>query len=280
MLSYRHGFHAGNHADVLKHLLLQRILLHLSKKNSPFCCIDTHAGAGGYSLNHAYALKNKEFETGIAKLWRRHDLPKCLAEYVQLIKSFNRDQKLSFYPGSPLLMQRYLRGKDRLFLYELHNTEIQLLKTIIKNDRHISIVHDDGLVSSLKILPPVERRGLVFIDPAYELKSEYALVLKTLKAMHQRFATGIYALWYPVIERERIDQLEKMLKTSGISNIQLYELGIALDNGEAGMTASGMIIVNPPWTLSAEMRPELAWLAGVLAANGSGRFRVEQLVAE
>lgn len=280
MLSYRHGFHAGNFADVLKHLVLQRILVHLGKKTAPFCCIDTHAGSGGYALTHAYALKNKEFENGIGKLWRRQDLPDSIAEYVNLIRKFNRDLKLSYYPGSPLIMQRYLRGKDRMFLYELHNTEIKLLSSAIKPDKHILIAHADGFQAGLKALPPIERRGLVFIDPAYELKSDYAQVVTSLKNMHQRFATGTYALWYPVIERDRNHSLERAIANCGIKNIQLFELGITEDGNHQGMSASGVIVVNPPWTLSAEMRIALPWLAEVLGVAGAGHFRAEQLVAE
>lgn len=280
MLSYRHAFHAGNHADVLKHLLLQRIMLHLGKKPTPFCCIDTHAGAGGYRLTTPYALKNKEFETGVAKLWRRNDLPAPLADYLQLIKSFNREPKLNFYPGSPLIMQRYLRPKDRLFLYELHGTEIQILNETIKADRHIQIFHDDGLSHCVKLLPPSERRGLIFIDPSYEIKQDYTDVIRAIKTMHQRFATGIYALWYPVIDRARIDHFERAFKSSGIKNIQLFELTLTEDTHNQGMTGSGMIIINPPWTLAADLQLALPWLVSALSPSGNGNYRIDQLVAE
>lgn len=281
MLSYRHAFHAGNHADVLKHLILQRILVHLHKKPAPFCSIDTHAGAGSYALNEGYALKNKEFDTGIGKLWKRKDAPGCVAEYLDLIKSFNPNRKLGYYPGSPLIMQRYLREKDRLLLFELHNTEITLLRKRIKSNRHIQINHADGLQGGLKMLPPLERRGLIFIDPAYELKGDYTQVVKSLHAMYQRFATGTYALWFPVITRERCEQLERTVKHSGIKNCQLFELGIAADGHFEGMTASCMLVINPPWTLAAEMRIALPWLAESLALEeGAGQYRSIQLVAE
>jgi 23S rRNA (adenine2030-N6)-methyltransferase len=281
MLSYRHAFHAGNHADVLKHLILVRIMAHLSKKEAPFCCIDTHAGAGGYSLNKAYAQKNKEYETGISKLWQRKDIPACAEDYIYLVKAFNNNQpQLNFYPGSPLFIQKFLRVKDRLFLYELHNTEINLLKSAIHADRHILIEHADGLQSAIKMLPPSERRGLVLIDPAYEVKSDYTEVIKSLKTMYQRFSTGTYALWYPVVERERIQSLEKSIKNSGIKNCQLFELGIVPDHSRPGMTASGMIVINPPWTLLTEMRTALPWLTAQLGNPGAGFFRIEQLTPE
>ncbi len=154
MLSYRHSFHAGNFADVLKHLILQRILAHLRLKDAPFCCIDTHAGAGGYDLNHSYALKNKEFESGIGKLWQRNDLPVCILPYIGCVKAFNQGEKLSNYPGSPLLIQSHLRSKDRLFLFELHITDLAHLTQAVKNDQRIKVVQADGLQDSLKLLPP------------------------------------------------------------------------------------------------------------------------------
>ena len=280
MLSYRHSFHAGNFADVLKHLILIKILEYLGKKDKPFCCIDTHAGPGIYALNEDYALKNKEFENGIAKLWLRNDLPESLAADVDLIKSFNGKDHLSRYPGSPLIIKQFLRNQDRLFLYELHSTEIQLLSDTVGKDRRIKIFHEDGLKNAVGLLPPIEHRGLVLIDPSYEIKSDYPLVIETLIQLHKRFATGTYALWYPVVERSRNKHLEKALKTSGLKNVQLFELGIKTDTHELGMTASGMIVVNPPWTLAAEMRLALPWLANALGIDGAGLYRIEMLAGE
>ena len=280
MLSYRHSFHAGNFADVLKHLVLIKILEHLNKKDKPFCCIDTHAGPGAYALNDDYALKNKEFENGIAALWQRTDLPEGIADYVNLIKQFNTTTSLNRYPGSPLITKHYLRKKDRLFLYELHSTEIQLLNEAVRHDRRIKVFHADGLKNVIGLLPPAEHRGLVLIDPSYEIKSDYEQVTETLIQMHKRFATGTYALWYPVVDRSRNQQLEKSIKTSGLKNVQLFELGIKTDTQEHGMTASGMIVVNPPWTLVSDMQQALPWLAKVLGIEGAGQYRIETLVKE
>ncbi|MDD5267138.1 MAG: 23S rRNA (adenine(2030)-N(6))-methyltransferase RlmJ [Methylococcales bacterium] len=280
MLSYRHSFHAGNFADVLKHLVLIKILEYLGKKDKPFCCIDTHAGPGVYSLNEDFALKNKEFENGIAKLWLRDDLPESVAAYVKLIKTFNGKDQLSCYPGSPLIIKQFLRSQDRLFLYELHSTEIHILVNTVGKDRRIKVFHADGLKNTIGLLPPIEHRGLVFIDPSYEIKSDYPLVIETLIHMHRRFATGTYVLWYPVVERSRNRQLERALKKSGIKNVQLFELGIKTDTHELGMTASGMIVVNPPWTLAAEMQQTLPWLAIALGIENSGRYRIETLAGE
>lgn len=281
MLSYRHAFHAGNFADVLKHLTLIQLIDYLSKKDTPFCCIDTHAGAGDYPLDTGYALKNKEYSTGIEQLWQRPDLPDAVAHYVNLIKRANRTDKLTRYLGSPLITQQLLRAKDRLLLYELHSTEIALLTKAINKDKRVKIFHADGLKNTLALLPPQERRGLILIDPSYEVKSDYIEVPKALIAMHKRFATGTYALWYPVVNRHHNHTLEKILKDSGIKNIQLYELGIGADNSQQGMTASGLIVINPPWTLTSQMKELLPWLVDVLASgNKTGFYRIQTLVEE
>ncbi|MDD5578011.1 MAG: 23S rRNA (adenine(2030)-N(6))-methyltransferase RlmJ [Methylobacter sp.] len=280
MLSYRHSFHAGNFADVLKHLVLIRILEHLSKKDKPFCCIDTHAGPGQYALDEGYALTNREFENGISKLWRRDDLPECVARYVNIIKQFNNSDQLTRYPGSPLIIKQLLRTQDRLFLYELHSMEITLLTAVINKNRRIKAFHADGLQSCIGLLPPNERRGLVLIDPSYEIKSDYTQVAEALIKMHKRFAGGVYALWYPVVERSRIQELEQNIQAGGIKNVQLFELGIKADTSLHGMTSSGMIVVNPPWTLTIDMQQALPVLAKILGNNGEGFYRIHELVGE
>ncbi|MCX7067465.1 MAG: 23S rRNA (adenine(2030)-N(6))-methyltransferase RlmJ [Methylococcales bacterium] len=280
MLSYRHSFHAGNFADVLKHIVLIQILEYFGKKDQAFCYIDTHAGAGDYLLNSGYALKNSEFAGGIGKLWQRSDLPDAVVSYMQLIKQANSNDKMTRYLGSPLIAQQLLRSQDRLFLYELHSTEVELLSTAIGRDKRVKIFHADGLKNSLGLLPPPERRGLVLIDPSYELKTDYVDVANALRAMHKRFATGTYALWYPVVDRSRNKALEKAIKASGIKNVQLFELGLAADTKEHGMTASGLIVVNPPWTLTTQMQHILPWLVDVLGNHGASFYRIETLVEE
>jgi len=280
MLSYRHAFHAGNFADVLKHLMLIQILGYLSQKDKAFCCIDTHAGPGDYALNDGYALKNREFENGIAKLWLRDDLPEGVADYVKLIKHFNPSARLSRYPGSPLIAKYMLRRHDRLLLCELHSTEIHALNKAVNKDKRITVFHVDGLKHALGLLPPPERRGLVLIDPSYEIKSDYEQATETLVKMTRRFATGTYALWYPVVERHRNQALEHAIQISGIKNVQLFELGMQADTDEHGMTACGMIIVNPPWTLEAEMQRVLPWLAEVLGHDGGGFYRIQTLAMQ
>jgi 23S rRNA (adenine2030-N6)-methyltransferase len=280
MLSYRHSFHAGNFADVLKHLILIKILEHLHKKDKPFCCIDTHAGPGLYELNSDYALKNKEFENGISRLWQQPNLPASVEQYVKVIQHFNVTDQLNYYPGSPLIAQHFLRVQDRLFLHELHSTEIERLTQTVKKDRRIKVFHADGLKNTLGLLPPNEHRGLILIDPSYEIKTDYQSVVDTLIQMHKRFATGTYALWYPVVDRTRNQHLELALKQSAIKNIQLFELGISADTAEKGMTSSGMIVINPPWTLQADMQETLPYLATQLGLDHAGHYRIETLVKE
>ncbi|MES2822182.1 MAG: 23S rRNA (adenine(2030)-N(6))-methyltransferase RlmJ [Pseudomonadota bacterium] len=280
MLSYRHAYHAGNFADVLKHSLLIHTLNYVTQKEKPLRIIDTHAGAGAYKFGNSQPLKNREFDNGIGKLWEKADLPPLLKEYVAAVKNHNANERLQNYPGSPLLMQSALRTDDHLFLYELHSTDWRLLTEAIGKDKRVTIADDDGFAGMQALLPPPDRRALVFIDPSYEIKSDYQDVVKQVIAAHKRFATGTFVVWYPVVLRQRIDEMEKAFKKSGIKNIQLFELGIAADNPEYGMNSSGLFIINPPWTLWAAMEQALPYLADNLGEEGAGFYRLEQLVLE
>jgi len=280
MLSYRHAFHAGNFADVLKHSLLLHVLSYMAQKEKPLRIIDTHAGAGAYKFGSNQPLKNREFDNGIGKLWERDDLPPIVQEYVTFIKAFNADKQLHYYPGSPLFMQAMLRPKDNLFLHELHSTDWRILTESIGDDKQVKIIDDDGLAGMQALLPPPDRRGLIFIDPSYELKNEYHEVVKQVVIAHKRFSTGTFVIWYPVVLRQRIDDMQKAWAKSGIKNIQLFELGIAPDSPEYGMNSSGMFVINPPWTLWKAMEEALPYLADTLGEEGQGFYRLEQLVAE
>lgn len=280
MLSYRHAFHAGNFADVLKHSLLLHTVSYMTQKDKPLRIIDTHAGAGAYKFSNNQPIKNREFDNGIGKLWSRDDLPALVQEYVDFIKAFNTDKQLHFYPGSPLFMQAALRTKDNLFLHELHSTDWRLLTETMGNDKRVKVIDDDGLAGMQALLPPPDRRALVFIDPSYELKNEYHEVIKQVINAHKRFATGTFVIWYPVVLRQRIDDMQKALQKSGIKNIQLFELGIAPDSQEYGMNSSGLFVINPPWTLWKAMEETLPYLADALGENGEGFYRLEQIVAE
>ncbi len=280
MLSYRHSFHAGNFADVLKHTVLIHILQHLKKKQKPFCYVDTHAGAGLYSLNSAHAGKTEEFVQGIGALWQTSQLPPSIATYVNMIKEFNSQAVLDYYPGSPLIARHLLRKQDRLFLYELHNTDVKQLETAIYPDKRVQVHHTDGFQYCPGLMPPAQRRGLVLIDPAYEIKTDYEQVITTLMQLYKRFSTGTYVLWYPVVERSRINNMEKKIQASPLKNVQLFELGQRNDSQAYGMTASGLVVINPPWTLKTEMQQALPFLAKRLGVDNQGSFRIVQLKNE
>ncbi|WP_028864518.1 23S rRNA (adenine(2030)-N(6))-methyltransferase RlmJ [Psychromonas aquimarina] len=280
MLSYRHSFHAGNFADVLKHTVAASILDYMLKKDKPLCYLDTHSGCGAYSFQSSEALKTKEFNNGIFPLWQRDDLPAPVARYVEQVAEFNAQSKLAHYPGSPSIARQMLRDTDRMFLFELHPNEFTSMRENFGGDRQIKMAKKDGLEGLVANMPPKERRGFILIDPSYEIKNEYDLVVERLIQAVRRFATGTYALWYPVVNRQVINRMERELKKSGIKNMQLFELGIQGDSAERGMTSSGMIVINPPWTLKKEMQESLPFLAETLGQDGQGFYRIETLAAE
>lgn len=280
MLSYRHGFHAGNFADVLKHTVLIHMLEYMTQKDKPLRIIDTHAGAGVYKLNGPQAQKNREFDNGIGQLWASTQTPAAITRLLELVRSINDGGQLQLYPGSPLIAQTLMRPIDRLFLHELHPADFQFLRDCMRNDKRIRVEHEDGFSGLQALLPPPDRRALVLLDPSYEVKNDYQHLVKQIVQAHKRFATGTYAIWYPVVLRQRIDEMELALKKSGIKNIQLMEFGLHADNPEHGMTSSGMIVINPPWTLWSAMEETLPWLVNNLSENNSGFYRLEQLVAE
>lgn len=277
MLSYRHGFHAGNFADVLKHIVLVELLDYLTRKDKPFEYIDTHAGAGMYRLDSPQSGKTAEYQGGIGRL-SAEDFPE-LSRYLSLVQRANGGDRLNCYPGSPWLAQQYLREKDRAWLYEAHPADFASLERLMAADRHIRCNSGDGFKGLLAHLPPTAKRGLVLMDPPYEVKSDYQKVVESLSKAHRKFPSGVYALWYPVVERSRIETIERQLCNSGIRSIQLFELAIQADSPERGMTGSGMIVINPPWTLFGWMQQLLPKLLATLG-KADGFYRCETLVEE
>jgi 23S rRNA (adenine2030-N6)-methyltransferase len=224
MLSYRHGFHVGNFADVLKHCILLQIIRLLQKKAKPFAFIDSHAGAGVYSLDSGFAAKNSEHLDGIAKLWHMNDLPPALQHYTDTVKSFDLNGssgELLCYPGSPALASSVLRLNDRMLLHELHNSDHLLLHEWFGPRNGLQIKNADGLKGLVDALPPTERRGLIFIDPSYEMKTDYEDVVTAIIKAHRRFATGVFALWYPVVDRARTEQMLERLRDRYATSTQL-----------------------------------------------------------
>lgn len=278
MLSYRHSFHAGNFADVLKHIVLVETFEHFIKKDAPFEYIDTHSGAGLFNLKSAHAKKLEEHSNGIGKL-NRDAFPE-IASYFEVIDSFNNGRELLFYPGSPSFAKHYLRSQDRAWLYELHPEDFKTLRKNNERQRKIRVNNEDGLKGVLGLLPPASRRGIVLIDPSYEVKTEYDQVVDCIKKAHKKFTGGTYAVWYPMINRNKINEFERLFVRSGIRNIQRFELGLSADdNDERGMTSSGMIVINPPWTLHQKMSTLLPKLAKALAGD-DGVYKCDVLVEE
>jgi len=278
LLSYRHSFHAGNFADVLKHIVLIEILQHLGKKEKAFDYIDTHAGAGLYHLASSHADKLQEYRSGIGKL-DAAEWPE-LAAYFAVIDAVNAGNSLEYYPGSPFIALHCMRRQDRAWLYELHPEDAGLLLQNTQKVKRARVMREDGLKGLLSLLPPVSRRGLVLIDPSYEIKTDYDLVFQTVEKAYAKFPTGTYAIWYPVVERSRIIRLEKQFIKSGIKNIQRFELAITADSDERGMTASGMMVINPPWSLMNTMGQLLPKLVNSLTADNSAFYKCDVLVAE
>ncbi|QSX35368.1 23S rRNA (adenine(2030)-N(6))-methyltransferase RlmJ [Shewanella avicenniae] len=271
MLSYRHGFHAGNYADVLKHAVLLHTLQLLQKKDKGFVYIDTHAGAGGYSLEDEFSQKTGEYRDGVARLWQAADVPPSLQLYLDNVQHFNGDSdELVQYPGSPALVDMNLRPQDRMVLHELHSTEQEMLADYFGGDKQVQLVNGDGLKGLLAAVPPLERRGVVLVDPSYEIKSDYETVAETLIKAYRKFATGVYLLWYPVVDRERTEAMLQTLKNSGIRRQLRIEQNVRADSNEFGMTGAGMWVINPPWQLDTLAEEMLNYLKPLLGeADGS-----------
>ncbi|EKO3673992.1 23S rRNA (adenine(2030)-N(6))-methyltransferase RlmJ [Vibrio metschnikovii] len=279
MLSYRHSFHAGNHADVLKHIVQSLILNALQQKETPFVYHDTHSGVGRYDLTHEWSEKTGEYKQGIGRLWQQADTPAEIDSYLDAVKALNQGEELRYYPGSPRIARAHLRAQDRMVLSELHPSDYPLLEQEFARDRQVAIYKQDGFARLKASLPPKERRGLVLIDPPYELAKEYRDVVQAIAQSHKRWSTGIYAIWYPVVNRCDIDDMLDGLANLGIRKILQIELGVAPDTNQRGMTASGMIVINPPWKLESEMQTILPFLKQAIAP-ATGHFKVEWVVPE
>ncbi|RFB73416.1 MULTISPECIES: 23S rRNA (adenine(2030)-N(6))-methyltransferase RlmJ [unclassified Herbaspirillum] len=291
MLSYRHAFHAGNHADVLKHMVTIQLMRYLGQKDTPYMVVDTHAGGGVYALDGNYASKNAEYETGIGPLWDRTDLPEAVAEYVQLVKDLNPSGKMRYYPGSPYCANQVMREQDRLRLFELHTTESKILAdNFRKLDAHaaeqgkrpsargkrVMIERGDGFLALKALLPPPSRRALVLIDPPYEDKRDYQKVKEALQDALVRFPTGTYAVWYPVLQRIESKQFSDRLKRLGAKSWINVTLSISSPSPDGfGLHTSGMFVLNPPWTLLATLKEVMPYLVKVLGRDSGAGFLLE-----
>jgi 23S rRNA (adenine2030-N6)-methyltransferase len=294
MFSYRHAFHAGSHADILKHLTLIHLVQYLQEKPGALTMVDTHAGAGIYSLQDGFSTVSKEADGGIFRLMQYVEtcqranisVPESIREYLKYIEAENTEGQLTTYPGSPFILAHLLRPQDRLKLFELHPTEIDILRHNVrglKQSKQIDIYAEDSFARLKGLLPPPSRRGLVLIDPSYEDKQDYRYLELTMEEALQRFATGCYAIWYPVLSRRESAALPDRLKRIAATHKRSWlhtELRVENAPGERRLQASGMFIINPPWTLEKHLAQALPILTKALGINDGGQFILKSFEAK
>jgi 23S rRNA (adenine2030-N6)-methyltransferase len=281
-MNYRHAFHAGNFADVVKHAVFSRILVHLCEKPAPYRVIDTHAGAGLYDLGGPEATRSQEWHNGIGRLLAARLDPASsalLAPYLNIVAAHNSAGRLRTYPGSPAIARAFLRAQDRLLACELEPTAAAALKRSLGNDRRVKMVAIDGWTALNAYVPPPERRGFVLIDPPYEDAGDFPSLGQRLDAARRKWASGIYMLWYPIKGRAAPDALARRLRRSGINKILQAELNIRAAHPDH-LTGCGLMTVNPPWRLEQELRMLLPALAPILAGADSGSARIDWIAGE
>jgi len=285
MFSYRHAFHAGNHADVLKHTVLIATVQYLTQKEAALTVLDTHGGAGLYRLDGDYASKSGEAEEGVLRLAaaKEAELAPVLQDYLQMVHRFNQGNAIRNYPGSPFISQALLRGHDRLKAFELHPTDMRSLTgnmAQLEVRRQVAILHEDGFEGVKKFLPPPSRRALLLCDPSYELKTDYGRVLDMVADGLKRFPTGTYAVWYPIIPRPEAHDLPKRLKTMATKagKSWLHATLTVKSNKTSergGLPASGMFLINPPFNLKDQLKPAMPQLVKLLGQDSNAGFTLE-----
>ena len=284
MLAYRHAFHAGNHADVLKHLVLSLVLRHMNIKDKGWRYVDTHAGAGGYSLQGDYARKRGEFEQGIGALWDHLDLPAPVADLVAMVRGFNGGKAIVQYPGSPAIAQMLMRPQDQLRLHELHPTDYKILNSYLGETPGVEVKMSDGFACLKTHLPPPTRRGVVLIDPPYEIKTDYARTLAALREALALFPDAMVIVWLPQVALIEATQLPPRLKAAADSGGKkgwlMARLTVAQpDERGFGMMGSSVFVANPPHTLHAALQPVLPFLAAAMAQFDGARSALERSAA-
>ena len=285
MFSYRHAFHAGNHADVLKHTVLIATVQYLTQKEAALTVLDTHGGAGLYRLDGDYASKSGEANEGVLRLAEASaaELAPVLQAYMEKVRSFNQGNAVRNYPGSPFITQSLLRGHDRLKAFELHPTDMRSLTGNLAQldvGRQVAVLHEDGFEGVKKFLPPPSRRALLLCDPSYELKSDYGRVLDMMTDSLKRFPTGTYAIWYPIIPRPEAHDLPKRLKTMATKagKSWLHATLTVKSNKTSergGLPASGMFLINPPFNLKDQLKPAMPQLVKLLGQDSNAAFTLE-----
>ncbi len=277
-MNYRHAYHAGNFADVLKHVVLIALIESLKAKQTPFAVLDTHAGAGRYSLASEEALKTGEFRDGVLRLLAAERLPTLVHAYLNLVRAQNGSQT---YPGSPLIAAQLLRDHDRLMLCEVQDAEVASLRQLFARDGRVAVHQRDGYQAMSALLPPAEKRGLVLIDPPFEAQElEYRVIEEALAAAHKRFANGVYAVWYPIKLRQSVLPFHRWLKESGLRKVLVAEICVHPDNSALRLNGCGMAIVNAPYKLDRTLAEILPTLATTLAQSRYAQFKLEWLVED
>ena len=267
MLSYRHGYHAGNAADVLKHFILTYVLDYIKKKDKSFIFIDSHAGAGKYLISDPYMQKNKEYLQGIEKILQLKNDNIFLKKYLDLVKSINFNSDLKIYPGSCYLAARSLRPNDNLYFFELHPKEFLNLKKNFENDSRVIIENRDSYQRLKKLLPPKEKRAVILIDPSYELKDEYEKVLEMLSDCYKKFPLGVYIIWYPVLKSKKSEKFIFNVLKKNYKNLSHVEM--ITDNLNNGMQGSGLFILNCPWSIENDIKKSLETIFDCLKKNNN-----------
>ena len=281
-MNYRHAYHAGSFADVVKHAILALVLSHLKQKEKPFFVLDTHAGIGRYDLASVEAMKTKEAEGGILRLWAAPRVPAELEDYLACVRALNGRGKGAprWYPGSPRLMRQLMRPQDRLVAVELHPDDAARLAAEFRRDPAVNVMRMDGYTAAKSLLPPAERRGLVVIDPPFEETDEFERLARGLRQAYRRWATGIYAIWYPVKDVAAAAAFLDAVKASGIRRILSTELWVEKPGDPEKLTGTALLLVNPPWNLQPALETLLAFLSAVLARAPGAGFKVSWLVPE
>lgn len=282
-MNYSHAFHAGNFADVMKHIVLTRLVEYLKKKDAAFRVIDTHAGIGRYDLSGEIAKRSPEWEDGVGRLLKT-PLPQkaqALAEpYLNVIRELNPDGGVETYPGSPLLVRKLFRPQDRLSALELHPEYAKRLGALFEGDVQVRVIHLDGWLALNAHVPPKEKRGLVLVDPPFEEKGEFERMVDGLTKAHKKFAAGLYALWYPLKDTRAVHDFISALHATGIPKMLRAEISIRPASNPPRLHGSGLILVNPPFTLEGELRILLPALAQLLGDPGQGRHKLEWIRGE
>jgi 23S rRNA (adenine2030-N6)-methyltransferase len=281
MLAYRHAFHAGNHADVLKHLVLSQVLAYMNSKDKGWRYVDTHAGAGGYSLQGEAARKKGEAQQGILRLLQRNDTPAPVEQLLALVRAFNGGGAVKQYPGSPAIAMQFKRAQDQLRLHELHPTDHKILGSYLGSEPGVEVQMSDGFATLKSHLPPPTRRGVVLIDPPYEIKTDYARTLAALRETLTRFADAVVIVWLPQLQLVEAAQLPQRLKAAADAQAKKGWLHARLTVAQAdergfGLLGSSVFVVNPPHTLHATLKPVLPWLAQALAQFDGAKSMLEQ----